>query len=227
MIPFSKILRRSEYRYILPLSIALFAAVPAQAQQVNLYCFVTGAGSFNNWQPCSATNPLPVSATITPSGTQNVNITQVLGAAPSATNPIWVAPATASTPWAVTGSGAAGTAAAGVVTIQGIASMTPVQTTSSSAGNVPIGITPTDRTVTSATGSSQTVMNANSSRKQLTIVNTGNANCGINPTGGTAVIGGAGTLTLAPLGAYTPRVPSLAAITAICTAAQPLYADES
>lgn len=42
-----------------------------------------------------------VSATITPSGTQNVNLTQILGAAPSATNPIWVSPATASTPWVV------------------------------------------------------------------------------------------------------------------------------
>lgn len=95
------------------------------------------------------------------------------------------------------------------------------------SGSQSIGITPTDRTVTSATGASQTVMAANASRKQLTIVNTGNANCGINPTGGTAAIGGAGTITLAPLGSYTPRVPTLAAVTAICTAAQPLYADES
>lgn len=91
----------------------------------------------------------------------------------------------------------------------------------------PVGITPTDRTVTSATGASQTVMAANASRHSLTIVNTGNANCGINPTGGTAVIGGAGTLTLSPLGAYTPRIPTLSAVTAICTAAQPLYADEN
>jgi len=95
------------------------------------------------------------------------------------------------------------------------------------SGSQPIGITPTDRTVTSATGASQTVMSALATRKSLLIVNTGNANCGINPTGGTAVIGGAGTLTLTPTGSYSPRIPSLAAITAICTAGQPLYAEES
>lgn len=77
----------------------------------------------------SATNPLPTTATITPSGTQNVNLTQILGAAPSATNPIWVSPATASTPWTVNGSGTAGTAATGVVTIQGIAAMTKLLVT--------------------------------------------------------------------------------------------------
>lgn len=89
------------------------------------------------------------------------------------------------------------------------------------------GVTPTDRTITSATGASQTVMSANANRHSLTIVNSGTANCGINPTGGTAALGGAGTLTLVPNGAYTPRIPSLSAITAICTAGQPLYADEN
>jgi len=91
----------------------------------------------------------------------------------------------------------------------------------------PVGITPTDRTITSATGSSQTVMAANTSRHSLIIENTGNANCGINPTGGTAVIGGARTLTLLPGGSYQPRIPTLSAVTAICTAAQPLYAEEN
>jgi hypothetical protein len=90
-----------------------------------------------------------------------------------------------------------------------------------------VGITPTDRTITSASGASQTLMAANASRHSMTVVNTGNANCGVNPTGGTAVIGGAGTLTLTPLGAYTPRIPTLSAVTVICTAAQPIYADEN
>lgn len=49
----------------------------------------------------SNSNPLPVTATVTPSGTQDINIKQIQGAVPSATNPLWVAPATASTPWAV------------------------------------------------------------------------------------------------------------------------------
>lgn len=40
------------------------------------------------------------------------------------------------TPWLVTGSGTAGTAAAGVLTIQGIASMTPVQVSQATASNL-------------------------------------------------------------------------------------------
>lgn len=78
---------------------SLLIGAPAYGQQVNLYCNL-GTGGLNPWQPCSTANPLAVAATITPSGTQNVNLTQILSAAPSATNPLWVAPATASTPWA-------------------------------------------------------------------------------------------------------------------------------
>lgn len=90
-----------------------------------------------------------------------------------------------------------------------------------------IGITPTDHTITSTTGVSQSVMTANASRHSLTIVNNGSISCGINPTGGTAVIGGAGTFTLTPNGAYSPRVPTLSAVTAICPAGQQLYADDN
>lgn len=90
-----------------------------------------------------------------------------------------------------------------------------------------IGITPTDHTIASTSGSSQQIMAANATRHSITIENTGNANCGINPTGGTAVIGGAGTITLAALGSYTPRVPTLSAVNVICTAGQPIYADDN
>lgn len=103
----------------------------------------------------------------------------------------------------------------------------PVTVITSAAATAAIGITPTDRTITSASGASQTLIAANAARHSMTITNTGNANCGINPTGGTAAIGGAGTLTLAPLGAYTPRIPTLSAVTVICTAGQPIYADEN
>lgn len=78
----------------------------AQAQQVNLYC-ATGSAGLTLWQPASSTNPCPVTATITPSGTQNV-----------------------------TGTGTAGTAAAGVLSVQGIASMTPVLATLSGTNNI-------------------------------------------------------------------------------------------
>ena len=90
-----------------------------------------------------------------------------------------------------------------------------------------IGITPTDRTITSATGASQTLMAANAARHSLTVENTGNANCGVNPTGGTAAIGGAGTLTLVPNGSYQPRIPSVSAVTIICTSSQPIYGEEN
>lgn len=92
---------------------------------------------------------------------------------------------------------------------------------------LPLGITPTDRTITSMSGSSQTLMAANASRHSLNIVNTGNASIGVNPTGGTAAIGGAGTLTLVPNGSYSPAVPTLSAVTVIGTTAQPVYADEN
>lgn len=91
----------------------------------------------------------------------------------------------------------------------------------------PVGLATTDRTIASASGSSQQIMAANATRHSMVIQNTGSANCGVNPTGGTAAIGGAGTLTLAPLGSYSPRVPSVSAVTVICTAGQPIYASEN
>ena len=45
----------------------------------------------------NADGSINVDAAFTPSGTQNVNITQILGAAPSLTNPFWVFPATGAT----------------------------------------------------------------------------------------------------------------------------------
>lgn len=99
--------------------------------------------------------------------------------------------------------------------------------TISATASQPVGITPTDRTIVSTSGASQQMMAANAARHSLTIVNTGNANCGVNPTGGTAVIGGAGTITISPLGAYTPRIPTLSAVTIICTAGQPIYGNEN
>lgn len=133
----------------------------------------------------------------------------------------------ASSPLFVTGTGTAGTAAPGVLAVQGIAGATPIPISGTITDSNPVGITPTDHTITSASGASQQIMAANASRHSLTIQDTGNANCGVNPTGGTALIGGAGTLTLLPGGSYTPRVPTLSAITVICTAAQPIYGDDN
>jgi hypothetical protein len=81
-------------------------------------------------------------------------------------------------------------------------------------------VTYTDKTITSATGSSQTIMAANASRKSL-IIQAISATVGVNINGGTAAIGGAGTLVLLPgkdlilSGAECP----VGAITIITTAA--------
>ena len=87
------------------------------------------------------------------------------------------------------------------------------------------GLTWADKTITSLTGSSQTLSAALATRKALLIQNTGASNVGVNLLGGTAAVGGAGTLTLESLaiislsGAECP----VGAITVIGGAAQPLY----
>lgn len=236
-------------KIVLGLSLWLLGGVSALAQPLSIPCTATSTAG----PPCvpvTSSAPLPITGTISvteasvgatgaavPASANYIginvgsNLTGAAGGHGTAAGALRVELPTDGTgiiagitnTVSVAGVGTAGTANAGVVTVQGIASMTPVLVTPSN----PIGTTPTDRTVTSATGSSQTVMSSNSSRRSMTLVNTGSSNCGVNPTGGTAVIGGAGTITLAPLGAYTPRIPTLAAVTAICTSGQPLYADES
>ena len=182
----------------------------------------------------------------------NINLNQILGAAPSATNPLWVAASNGAS-FPVTGTFWQTTQPVSIASMpstpvtgtfwqttqpvsMAVGPTTPVtgtfwqatQPVSISAAPLnAIGITPTDRTITSATGASQTVAAANGSRHGLIVENTGSANCGVNPTGGTAAIGGAGTLTLTPQGSYQPRIPTLSAVTAICTAGQTLYAEEN
>lgn len=89
----------------LPAAALLWMLVPALAQVgggapiAYLYCYL-GSGvvtSPTSYTPCQASNPLAVTGTFTPSGTQNVNLTQILSAAPSLTNPLWVFPATGAT----------------------------------------------------------------------------------------------------------------------------------
>lgn len=100
----------------------------------------------------------------------------------------------------------------------------PVQQATSPVGG---GITYTDKTITSATGSSQTLAAANASRKSILIKNGASAT-GVNILGGTAAIGGAGTLTLQAYeslylsGADCP----VGAITVISTAGAYIFAVE-
>lgn len=58
-----------------------------------------------------------------------------------------------------------------------------------------------DKSIVSLSGSSQTLVAANESRQVLIIMNTSAAdNIGVNLAGGTAAIGGTGTITLEPYG---------------------------
>lgn len=150
-------------RILLSLALAC-AGTSALAQQATRVQIINGTTIV------STSNPLPVSAVITPSGTQDVNLTKVGGSAiaigqalMAASLPVVIAsnqsaltvtgsggtfPVTQSTsPWIVAGGGTAGTAATGVVTIQGIASMTPIlvslNTTPSIANGNGIVIAPT------------------------------------------------------------------------------------
>lgn len=88
--------------------IAWLLVSPAVAQNVVGPSPFAAAGAYNTSPPTCTNNNfcyfqtdangvLKVSASFTPSGTQNVNLTQILGAAPSLTNPLWVFPATGAT----------------------------------------------------------------------------------------------------------------------------------
>lgn len=67
-----------------------------------------------------------------------------------------------------------------------------------SGGSITRTLGNVDRSITSLSGSSQTLLNAASraSRKRIIMKNGGTA-AGVNLNGGTAAIGGAGTITLA------------------------------
>jgi len=112
--------------------------------------------------------------------------------------------------------------AIGKITDVSTANPMPV-TGGTGGGSIPSvggGMTATDKTITSATGSSQVLAAANAGRRAILIKN-GAANSGINLLGSTAAIGGVGTITLAPLeGLYLEGASCpVGAITAISTAA--------
>ena len=102
-----------------------------------------------------------------------------------------------------------------------------LKTTPSGTAPVGGGITYTDKTITSLSGSSQTLIAANTARKSLMFKNGANP-VAVNILGGTAAIGGAGCMTFqayegfALTGADCP----LGAITVIGTAANYIGAFE-
>lgn len=76
------------------------SCLSASAQNVVASCggsAIYAAGQSGRQLTVDTNGNLCSAAAITPSGTQNTNLTQILGAAPSLTNPLWVSPATGAT----------------------------------------------------------------------------------------------------------------------------------
>lgn len=82
-------------KVLLAVAALLLSAAPTLAQTPSTVRIQQGSSLVGSG------NPLYVTGSFTPSGTQNVNLTQILGAAPSLTNYLWVFPATGAT-WAAT-----------------------------------------------------------------------------------------------------------------------------
>lgn len=85
-------------------------------------------------------------------------------------------------PWLVTGSGTAGTAASGVVTVQGIASMTPVQVSQATAASLNATVVGTGTFAVQAAQTGSWTVTANAG--------TGNFSTNMVQIGGTSVVGG-------------------------------------
>lgn len=118
---------------------------------------------------CDSAGNLRVSGTLTttPSGTQNVNLTQILNAAPSLTNPLWVFPATGAT-FPVSG--------------------TVTTNTPTTGGTFPNGATPTTASATGTTGATTATLAAVSAK--FTYL------CGFTITSdATAAVAGTATVT--------------------------------
>lgn len=90
--------------------------------------------------------------------------------------------------------------------------------------NTTFNATLTNDSVTSATGSSQTLLAANTTRKSLMIVNpsSNTTNWTIDPTGGVVVADTAPGFRLAPGDSYSPVIVPLNKITGISTASSTL-----
>src|SRR6185312_3791779 len=85
-------------------------------------------------------------------------------------------------------------------------------------------VTYTDKSITSATGSSQTLAAANTARKSLVIINPveSTTSWGINALGGSAIIGTAPTVKLNPGDSWAPWPVPTNAITGIGTSTSQL-----
>lgn len=97
------------------------------------------------------------------------------------------------------------------------------------AQNVPLAFTQRDCSISSLSGSSQSLSVANPNRKYLGIFNTGNASVYVNVTGGTAANTGISSITINSGNALIWKMPdgvSRNAITIIGTSGQPVTCTE-
>lgn len=136
---------------------------------------------------CDSAGNLRVSGilTTTPSGTQNVNLTQILSAAPSLTNPLWVFPATGAT-----------FPVSGTVTTTGPAT----------GGSYPNAATPTTASAVGTTGVTTATLAAISAKTTYL--------CGFTITSdATAALAGTATVT-GPIGGTLSFIQNVGAATA-------------
>ena len=87
-------------------------------------------------------------------------------------------------------------------------------------------VTLTDRSITNATGASQSLVTANAARRSLSIVNIAATPWTIHPLGGAAAAGTPPAFTLDPGDSWTPTPPPAGAVTGIGTAGAKLSITE-
>lgn len=148
--------------------------VASNATSAKLWCWWSNGG-LEDWSPCSATHPLPVAATITPSGTQNVNIAQVVGATAPTGNGTAAGALRVALP--TDGTGVVGLNA-GTNTIGNVGL----------TGQFPNGATPITASATGTTGATVATLAANATKTTYI--------CGFTITSdATAALAGAATVT--------------------------------
>lgn len=156
-------------RYVLAFMALLFSASFSHAQNTTKLCYSTNG---SNCVPVDASNPLP---TTSGGGASSTNITQILGAPVSVTNPLYVSPSTGAS-FAITGNvGITGTVAAtqsGTWNIGTITTLPALPTGSNIIGSVTsVGSANLAVAQVSIATSSTLAVAARTARRAVTITN--------------------------------------------------------
>lgn len=146
---------------------------------------VTGTGTSGNGIPRVTVSSDSALASVTTVSTVS-SVTAIANALPAGANTIG-AVTQASGPWTVTGSGTAGTAATGVVTVQGIASMTPLSVTSSLSTSTAVFQTEGSIAFGSITNAYQTIFTPSAATKLIQMRNNTDAAISVSFDAGTTL----------------------------------------